>query len=281
MKSFKKNKVEISVLISVYYKEKAEYLDLALQSIFNQTVLPQQVVIVEDGPLSAELENVIQYYYENNKDVLEILKLENNLGLGAALNIGLKVCKHRYVARMDSDDYSLPNRLEEQMKFICEHPDYDVIGSNIIEYDELLENKIDVKEVPENDSDIKKYAITRNPVNHMSVIFKKEAVLEAGGYEDCPYFEDYYLWVRMIMMGYKFYNIQKNLIKFRSGLNMINRRGGVSYIKNILNFEKKIKEIEFISKTQYIKNIIVRSGVAIFPPFIRMNFYRKGLRRKL
>ena len=269
------------MLISVYYKEKAEYLDLALQSIFNQTVLPQQVVIVEDGPLSAELENVIQYYYENNKDVLEILKLENNLGLGAALNIGLKVCKHRYVARMDSDDYSLPNRLEEQMKFICEHPDYDVIGSNIIEYDELLENKIDVKEVPENDSDIKKYAITRNPVNHMSVIFKKEAVLEAGGYEDCPYFEDYYLWVRMIMMGYKFYNIQKNLIKFRSGLNMINRRGGVSYIKNILNFEKKIKEIEFISKTQYIKNIIVRSGVAIFPPFIRMNFYRKGLRRKL
>ena len=141
-----------------------------------------------------------------------------------------------------------------------------------------MKNKLSKRTVPTNDEEIKKYAKSRNPMNHVSVIFKKQNVLKAGGYQDCLYFEDYFLWVRMIQNGNTFHNIQESLVNVRGGDEMIDRRGGIKYIKAIYNFEKKIKKLNFIDSKEFIYNIVARTTVAIIPKFLRKVIYEKKLR---
>lgn len=268
---------KFSVLISVYKKESALNLKKALDSIINQTLKPTEIVLVEDGPLTDELSTLINTY-QLNYGFINVVKLEKNVGLGRALNIGLNHCKYQYVARMDSDDFSHIDRFEKQIKFMINNPSIDVIGCNVDEYDEYLNLILSKKIVPEKDSEIKKYMKYRNPFNHMSIVYKKDKVLEVGNYLDCPFFEDYYLWCRMAKNGCNFYNLQESLIDVRTGLYMIKKRGGIQYSKDIVNFEIKILQLGTINFFEFLKNVISRIVISNLPKKIRMKFYKKFLR---
>lgn len=271
-------KIKFSVLMSVYKNDKSEDVKVAIDSLLNQTLLPNQIVILEDGKVSKKLDDLLEDYSKKHK-IIEIYKRKQNLGLGLTLNEGLNYCEYDYVARMDADDYSYPNRFEKEINYISNHPDIDVIGCNIDEYDESLQNRLDKRVVPEQDEEIKKYMKKRNGINHMTVVYKKQSVLQAGSYEDCPYFEDYYLWCKMIKNKCQFYNIQESLMKVRAGSDMTKRRGGKSYSKHIYNFEKKIYQMGIINRLEYINNLIIRMSVASSPNFLRAYFYKKKLRR--
>jgi len=269
-----------SVLMSVYIKEKPEYLDRALKSILiEQTLIPKEIILVEDGPITVQLKEIIEKYKMEFPNIIKSIKLENNKGLGDALNIGLKKTSYDIVARMDTDDIALPKRFEKQYKVISEN-NYDVVSSNVYEFENNENNIIGVKKVPENSSEILRYSKYRNPINHPAVMFRKKAVIDSGSYEKMPDFEDYYLWVKMINRGYKFYNIQEPLLKFRIGEEMIKRRGGLEYFKNEKALFKKFVEIGFLNYFQYFLALSMRFPFRIVPDNLRMFFYKKWLREK-
>jgi glycosyltransferase involved in cell wall biosynthesis len=268
---------KFSVLMSVYYKESPKNLEQSIISILNQTLIPNQIVIVKDGLLTQELDKVINQYEQKYK-IIKIVHLKNNLGLGLALNEGIKQCAYDYIARMDSDDISVSNRFEKQIGYISQHPEIDVIGSNIDEYDEAMQQVISTRKVPSNQADIYRYIKSRNPFNHMSVIFKKKSVIDCGRYEDVPLFEDYYLWCKLAMVNGNFHNLPESLVKARASISMTKRRGGLNYIKKIYRFELKIYRLKMINGLQLVSNLINRIIFAIIPNNLRFNMYKMVLR---
>ena len=270
--------VDFSVLMSVYYKETSDNLRIALDSIIEQTLIPTEIVLVKDGLLNESLDAVIDDY-RKKCSFLKVYELKENVGLGRALNEGMRYCKYNIIARMDTDDFSERDRFEKQMSVLIKRPELDVVGSNVCEYDKKLKSIVAVKSVPESDSDIKKYLKKRNPFNHMSVVYRKDKVLAVGGYIDCPYFEDYFLWCRMARNGCNFFNIQEPLVRVRAGADMIERRGGFSYAKDVLHFEKEILKLRTISLSGFLYNSFVRIAVALFPNNLRQSFYLKRLRK--
>lgn len=266
-----------SVLISVYNREKPEFFDVALESVYNQTIMPSEVVICEDGKLTSELDAVVDKYEKKYPKITKVVKFSENRGLGLSLRDGVLECSNEIVFRMDSDDISVEDRFEKQLGVIT-NKDVDVVGANTIEYNEEMNVVFGARNVPEKDLDIKRYAKRRNPINHMSVCFKKSKVVEAGNYMDMKGFEDYYLWVRMMQRGNSFYNIQEPLIKVRGGDSMVKRRGGKKYASQIKLFEKELKNTKFISLKEYYENIIMRVLSSIVPLPVRSGIYRKILR---
>lgn len=271
--------MKFSVLMSVYYKEKSENLRQALDSIVNQTLKPNEIVLVEDGSLTDELYSVIKEYKKKYK-YLKTVKLKENVGLGKALNEGLKKCKYDYVARMDSDDISVIDRFEKQVKYIKENPSCDLLGGSIIEFDSLTGQNLSCRIVPCNKNNIIKYLKKRNPFNHVTVMFRKSSVIESGGYQDCPYFEDYYLWARMIKKNRNVNNLNEILVKVSAGLEMTGRRGNIQYIKHVINFEKKLLKLNLINKSIFCYNVLIRSIVSIMPNNIRYKLYQRRLRNE-
>ena len=270
--------IKFSVLISVYIKENPTCLDLALKSIWDdQIVKPSEIVLVKDGELTTELNDVISKFSKTAP--LVIVSLDSNKGLGEALNEGLKFCSYDIVARMDSDDISKPNRFEKQIYFFEKNREYDVVGSWVDEFVNEKTNIISTRILPETNSEIRNFAKKRNPLNHPSVMFKKKSVIDAGGYKHFPLFEDYYLWVRMLMLNSNFYNIQESLLSFRSSPDTFKRRGGWKYAKDELRFQRLLKKIKFINTQTYCKNIIIRFIARIMPNSIRSFFYKSFLRK--
>ena len=270
--------MKFSILMSVYFKENPLYLDRALESVFNQTIIPNEVILVEDGKLTKDLDKIISKYKKEYKDILKVIKFTENRGLGIALHDGLLECSNNIVFRMDTDDVCIKDRFEKQLE-IFKNKDVDIVGSNIDEYDEKMKAITGKRIVPENDISIKKMAKNRNPMNHMTVAYKKDKVLKAGNYLDMPYFEDYYLWVRMIKNNCKFYNIQESLVNVRGGKDMIKRRGGIKYIKPILKFEKALLKLDLINFFEYLKNVTKRIIGSLLPNNMRMIIYEIALRK--
>lgn len=268
-----------SVLMSVYIKEKPEYLKEAIDSILNQTVKTDDFVIVCDGPLSEGLNKVIADYVTTYSGLFNVYRLERNMGLAKALNNGILQCKNEIIARMDSDDVSAPNRIEEQLKAMKEQQ-VDIIGSNIIEFVGDVSNTKNIRKVPQNNDDIIQFAKKRSPFNHPSVMYKKSAVIEAGFYEDYRYFEDYNLWVTMLHKGFKGYNIQKNLLYMRAGEDMYKRRGGISYVSYIFRFNNHLRKMGFIGMISFIRGTTIRSLVSLIPNGVRTIIYKKVLRKE-
>lgn len=271
--------MNLSVLLSVYYKEKASYLKESLNSLINQTHLPNEIVIVKDGPLTSELEQALQAFCEEHKKTLSIklVSLKKKHGLGPALSIGLMHCSNNIVARMDADDICLPTRFEKQLEILEKHPEIAIVGTNIEEYDENMSKKISEKKCPETSAAIKKYLKKRNPFNHMSVMYRKDSILEVGNYEKMDSFEDYFLWFK-VLARYDGYNIQENLMLVRAGKEMIARRGGAKYLKHIFLFERKLFNHKYLTVPETIINILIRSIVAIVPSGYRNLIYRGVLR---
>lgn len=271
-------KQKYSVLMSVYAKEKPEFLRKSMMSMYNQTVPTDDFVLVCDGPLNKKLDKVIDDMQKKFGNRLRVFKLEENQGLGLALRFGVKKCKNELIARMDSDDVSDKNRMKKELK-IFDKMDVDVVGSNIVEYDEKMKTKLTERIVPEDHDDIARMLKKRNPMNHMTVVFKKSKVLAVGGYKEMLFFEDYYLWARMIDRGYTFYNIQDNLVSVRGDTGMLKRRGSLEYVACIRNFEYELKTMDIINPIEYAVNLFARCSLALSPVFLRNIVYSNVLRK--
>ena len=264
---------KFSVLMSVYYSEKAKWLQTSLESVFNQTVKPTEVVLVEDGPLTDELYAVIAKFKDEHAE-LKSVKLPVNSGLGKALNVGLKQCSYPLVARMDSDDISKPYRFEQQLQYFEEHPDVDVCSSWIDEFQDDVDNITAIKKLPETHDALYEYGKMRCPVNHPSVMFRRDAVLMNGSYQDYPLLEDYFLWVRMMTNGCTFHCLQESLLFFRANREMYKRRGGIKYALIEVRFQHLLYGLRYIRYGTLLKNIFIRFVMRIIPGKIRMVGYR-------
>lgn len=267
-----------SVLMSVYYKEKAEYLVQSIESILGQTVKTDDFVIVCDGPLTKELDGVISDYESRFAHIFNIVRLEKNEGLGKALNEGLKHCRHEIVARMDSDDISMPDRMEKELDAIVRE-NVDVVGAAIIEFSERTNNEIARRMLPEKAEAIRCFARRRNPFNHPAVMYKKSSVMDAGGYKDFMLFEDYYLWIRMLLMGHSGYNIQEPLLYMRAGENLYKRRGGLGYAKQIVKFRWFMLRHGYSNIIDFAVTAGGHTLVALLPNGMRKKFYERVLRK--
>lgn len=263
-----------SVLMSLYKKEKPEYLRLAIDSMINQTVPPDEIVIVEDGPLTDELYAVLDEY-----PILHRVKNETNLGLGLALNVGLKKCKNELVARMDTDDCSKPERCEKQLLRFSEKPYLAIVGSHIDEFVGDVSNVISQRVVPTTTKEIYDYAKRRSAFNHPAVMYSKTAVLDAGGYADLKRNQDVDLFGRMQFLGYKAENIDEALLWFRSSDELAKRRKSWqntwSYIATIRKFWK----MGYSSFVDYAMVGIAQTGMYLMPVKLQNFFYRKFLRK--
>jgi glycosyltransferase involved in cell wall biosynthesis len=267
-----------SVLLPIYYKENPVFLKQSLESIFFQTILPDEIVIVKDGLLTKELDNIIDSYVLQYP-FIKIVALSENRGLGIALDEGLKHCKYELIARMDSDDIAKPNRFEKQLSIFSQFADIDIVSAWIDEFENDISNVLSTRKLPENHQAICCYTKSRCPINHPVVMFKKEAVINAGGYRPFPLLEDYYLWIRMIMNGCKFYNIQESLLFFRFSPDMLKRRGGRQYVFYLIKLYNEMKKLGFINTIEQIKNISVRLFSCILPNPMRKYLYIKILRK--
>lgn len=267
-----------SVLMSVYAKEKPEYLQLSMQSMWEQTVTTNDFVLVCDGLLTEDLNKVIADMEQEHHPVLNVIRLDKNQGLGIALAEGILHCKNELVARMDSDDISRKDRCEIELQKFAENPKLDICGSHIIEFDGIIDNELSRRKVKLNHNDIVKFQKTRTAFNHMTVMYKKSSVLNAGNYQDCPLIEDSYLWVRMIMRGAWCANIDDYLVYARTGKEMIARRGGWNYLKKYIAGRKKILDTGFINYWEYLETVIAQIVVALIPARLRMFVFNQFLR---
>lgn len=269
-----------SVLMSVYYKENPQYLKQSIDSMLNQTIKPDEFIIVKDGPLTDELDNAIDGYVKNYSDLFSIVSLKENKGLGIALREGTKISRNELIARMDSDDISLPTRCEKQLEIFNKNKELAVVGTNMTEFINEETNIISKRIVPEKDEEIKKYLKKRCPLNHVTVMYKKTKIINAGNYIEWHYNEDYYLWIRLYLNGENFYNIQENLVNVRVGKEMYRRRGGLKYFKS----EKKIQDYmlknKVIGVVTYTDNIIKRLIIQVLMPNSLRSIIFKKLARK-
>ena len=279
MESKRTEKLQYSVLMSVYYKENAEYLRIALDSIWNQTVKTNDFILVCDGPLTPELDAVISEMEKAHSE-LNVIRLKTNMGLGHALNYGIKYCKNELVARMDSDDISRPDRCERQLRVFQNDPKIKIC-SGIVEEFAASTDVIDARRVlPEKHVDIINFAKKRNPFNHPCVMYKKTAVEEAGGYQDFYLLEDYFLWIRMLQKGFVGYNLQVPLLWMRAGSEMYKRRAGWKYAKSQRELFRYMRNSGFITGSQYMKSIVIRTISSITPNWLREFMFKTFLRKK-
>jgi glycosyltransferase involved in cell wall biosynthesis len=268
--------MKLSVLMSVYDKESPGNLRQCLDSLAAQTLPADEVVIVEDGPLGEPLEATIAEY----RKILPIvsLPLPVNAGLGAALRAGLYVCRGEYVARMDSDDISVPERFEKQMKFMESRREVDVVGSAIAEFDQDCSAPRSIRLLPAAGPALRRFAKSRTPMNHMTVLFRKASVVAAGNYESCQGFEDYHLWARMLTLGYRLHNMNEILVYARCGNGMQARRGGLAYLKGEIKFQSFLRKMGLLDASGSLLNILMRGPIRLAPGSVRSLCYSLFLR---
>lgn len=272
------NKLKYSVLMSVYFKENPEYLKQSIISMLEQTIAPNEIVLMKDGPLTAELDAVLDEF-KNNRSI-KVVALEKNMGLGKALNIGLKKCSNELIARMDTDDISVRERCEKQLKRFEENSELCVLGSVVHEFINDPQNTVAYRKVKTKHEDIVKQMKFKSAMNHPSVMYKKSRVLEAGNYQDCFLNEDYYLWIRMIKKGFIFENIDEPLVKMRISNESYKRRGGWKYFITQRKLFKYMLQHKMINTFQYAFNITNRFTVQFLVPnsvrkFLYLNFLRE------
>lgn len=266
-----------SVLMAVYKKEDPVFFRQSIESMIEQTLPFTDFVLVCDGPLTKALERVIHWAEERLGERFQCIRLKENRGLGNALRIGVPRCRCSVIARMDSDDISRPDRCEKQFR-ILERDGYSIVSGTLQEFAETPGDLQRFRILPRTSAEIREYAKKRNPFNHPCVMYRKEDVLKAGNYQDFPGFEDYCLWVRMLMEGAEGYNIQEPVLDMRAGHGMYSRRGGISYLRWLLRFQKYLLDKKFITKDRYIKNCVVRTLVSLIPGGLREKFYKLFLR---
>lgn len=270
---------KLSVLMSVYIKEKPEYVNECFRSLLNQTVTADEWVLVEDGPLSEEMCLLLDWYQEEYPGLIKRVRLEKNQGLGLALRAGVPECSNELIARMDTDDIARGDRFEKQLQLFEEDVALDICGSHIKEFDGSIENILSVRKVPIEHGEIAEYQKTRSAFNHMTVMYKKSSVLKAGNYEHAPLMEDDMLWVRMLLSGARCRNVDDCLVYARTGYSMIERRGGWAYLQKYRHGKKMILNTGYISKVDYYKAMLPQTMVALMPRKLRLWVFTRMLRK--
>jgi glycosyltransferase involved in cell wall biosynthesis len=262
--------------MSVYFKDNAEDLNDSINSIYClQSLKPNQIVIVCDGILTTDLYFIINFWKQKLNNIFFVLQLNKNSGLAIALNEGLKYCKYDYVARMDSDDFSSPDRFKIQLKYLSNHPEVTIIGSNVYEFSDNIKRITFKKKVPNLDNDFNNFIKYRNPINHMSVVFKKNDILSVGGYDSIIGYEDYLLWVKLFVKGYKLFNISDYLVYARIDNGFISRRKGYNLFKNEIILQFKFYNLGLFGLNILFYNLFFRSISRLLPNSILKNIYNK------
>lgn len=269
--------IPYSVLMSVYAKDNPSFFDIALQSILNQSLPPDELVVVCDGPVGEGIDDVIARYVQLNAVKLVVIRQEVNQGLGISLQNGLGYCSNEIIVRMDSDDVSRPDRCEHQVKRMVDE-DLDLLGGFIEEFNQEPGDLGSIRALPLTREDIVRYSKKRNPFNHVAVAFRKSAVLAAGGYQHFRYLEDYYLWTRMITNGCKCANMAETLVDVRVGSGMYERRSNMLYLKSEIRFFNMLYKSGYIKGLDLIQTVSARCLVTLLPSSAVKGIYNKILR---
>jgi glycosyltransferase involved in cell wall biosynthesis len=267
--------MRFSVLISIYSKEVPAYFHRAMLSIWDeQTIKPSQIILVQDGALTNELYETIDVWKKKLGNILEIVVLEKNVGLGSALSQGLSKCCYDLVARMDTDDIAHRNRFEKQLECF-QRLDIDICGTLVSEFEGDETNIVSHRKVPQTHSEIISFGKKRNPLNHPTVMYKKSIIERVGNYKTLLWLEDYYLWVRAIMDGASVYNIQEPLVYMRIGYEQLKRRAGLKYAISEAMLQVKFWKLGYINTFEFIRNIMLRTFIRVVPKFFLKKVYQR------
>jgi len=264
-----------ALLIAVYDGDRADYLRRAVRSaIDDQTVRPDQVIIVRDGPVRDELRACLEDIGKNSPVPVTFVLLERNCGLGPALDQGLAASWYDVIARMDADDIAMPQRFEVQMPLML---DADIVGSGLLEFVADTDQIVGQRVPPTEPDRIARYARIHDPFNHPTVVYRRSAVLAAGGYGDLPLMEDYALFARMIQNGARTANVTEPLVYYRVGETAFKRRGGTALLRSELRLQREFRRTGFTSRLEFLRNVAIRGGYRLVPWWLRRAMYRPML----
>ena len=255
------NETKFSISMCVYKNDNPEHFHQAIESIINQSVKPDEIVLVVDGPIPPSIDCIINLF--EKEDFFKVIRLPENVGHGNARRIGLENCTYELVALMDADDISLPDRFEKQKRCFVEDNSLSIVGGNIEEFIGSPDNIIGIRVVPEKDKEIKEYLKKRCPFNQVTVMFKASEVEAAGGYIDWFNEEDYYLWIRMFQNNAVFKNLSDTLVYVRVGNEMYSRRGGWKYFSSEARLQKYLLKNKIINGMDFTINILLRFIVQV------------------
>ena len=268
-----------SVLMSLYSKEKPDYLINSVDSMINQTVKPDEIIIVKDGPLTDELDSIVSKYKKLYPSLFTIISNQENIGLGLSLNQGLKIARNELIARMDTDDISKPYRCEKQLRVFEKDRELSLISSWVDEYDDVKNVVLSTRKVPETNDEIYKFAKRRSAFNHPAVMYKKSAVLSCGGYSNLRRNQDVDLFGRMLFSGFKAYNIQEPLLLFRTNIDLAKRRKSWQNTKSYIQTIKKLWKIGYSSFWDYFIVAFAQICVFLLPSRLQVWAYNRFLRK--
>jgi len=268
---------DFSVLMSVYDKERPEWFRAALDSVLTQTCQPGEVLIMQDGPLTDELYAVLDEY-KAKYPCIRTIAMEEHVYLGRALAAGVEACRYELIARMDTDDLAVPERFALQLEFMDKHPEIAAVGGYMEEFFDGSDFR-QIKTMPLTPDEVCRYARYRNPLNHMTVMFRRSAVLEAGNYRHFPFLEDYDLWVRMLGKGFALANIPEILVEARTSEALYKRRGGWSYFKRYVTHRRNQRREGLLNAKEYMISLVLSCVMTLQPTWLRKLAYRKLLRR--
>ncbi|XRQ10861.1 glycosyltransferase [Actinomadura welshii] len=263
-----------TLLMTVYGGDRAEHVRDAFRSaVQDQTLRPDQVVLVQDGPVQPEMAAALRELVASSPVEVSYVPLDHNRGLGPALDAGLRAARHDIVARMDADDVAMPHRFQTQVPLV--RAGADLVGAGLLEFGADLSDIVGRRTPPSDPADIARYSRLHDPFNHPTVVYRRSAVVAAGGYGDLPLMEDYWLFVRMIANGARVVNIAEPLVYYRVGDGAYERRGGRDLLRSELRLQRQMLREGFISQPQYWRNVMVRGGYRLVPTMIRKPFYRR------
>lgn len=272
--------MKYSVLMSVYKNDDPNFLDIALKSIYEDQIRkPDEIVVVFDGPLTDGLYRVLNDFAKDKEAVVKYYPQEVNRGLGEALRIGSEYCTGDYIFRMDSDDISHPQRFEKQAAYVEEHPEIDVLSTDISEFQISINEDMRVRSCPISHKDIVQMGRSRNPMNHVTVCIKKTALEACGGYETLLLLEDYFLWLKMIVAGCKLANIHESLVYVRIGNGFYSKRSSKVRIKGWKVLQQYMCRHKLIGSFTAWKNMVAIYLFVNIPPKLKSILYKKKLRK--
>lgn len=271
--------IQVSVVMAVYKNDDFFFFDEAIKSLLIQTHLPDEIIIVIDGFVNDKIDAVVQKYY--NHHIFKFIRLSENNGLANALNVGISNAKYDLIARMDADDICFPERFERQINHMFKE-NLDIVGGQIIEFGENLGDIISERKVPLCHDDMIKFLMLRSPFSHPTILFKKDVFYSLGGYSVKVFPEDYDFFVRAYINGFRFGNIDENVLWFRLGKNYseaIKRRWGIKYAKNEYILYKHFLNIGFYKFTDFLKAVVLKIPMRLLPFFIYKYIYFNILRK--
>ena len=265
---------QFSVLLPIWAGDRPDFLAAAFEStVDGQTRPPDQVVVVQDGPVGEQLGKRVAELAGASRVSVDVLVLERNIGLGPALDAGLAACRHPIVARMDADDISVAHRFAVQLPVI--ESGVDIVGSGLAEFTDDPEQVVGTRTPPIEPADIRERARLAVPFNHPTVVYRRDLVLAVGGYTDFARMEDYLLWAKLILAGARVANVAEPLVKYRVGAGAYARRGGLEQLRTELEVQRRFRRLGFTTRNQYLRNVAVRGGYRLVPEGLRRAAYRR------